>query len=251
LSDYIPVKEAFSHKIGKYLCWPNYTPLEAEKRLKQLIAIGVEAVATGGPHNVLGTPILGKGHTGVVVRALYREKEVALKARRTDTSRKTMAQEALYLRHANEWSVGPKLYQVSKDFIVMERLIGPYYGEWVKNHIHDPDAIKQSIITILYKTWKLDQSGLDHGELTRIRRHIIVTERGPRIIDFESASFDRKPSNLTSAAQSLFLNHRFASQLKKAHPLPDREALISALKRYKENPNMKNYDTVLRICNLV
>ncbi len=46
---------------------------------------GVEAVAIGGPHVVLGTPILGKGHAGVVIRALFEGREVALKARRTDT----------------------------------------------------------------------------------------------------------------------------------------------------------------------
>ena len=103
---------------------------------------------------------------------------------------------------------------------------------------------------ILDIAWRLDQSGLDHGELTRIRRHYIVTDDGPRVIDFESASFDRPPSNLTSTVQSLFMSHRFGQVLGRVYPMPDREALIGVLKRYKPEQTEENYRAVLEACNL-
>ncbi len=250
LSEYIPVKEALQHKIGEFLCWPQFDLETAEQRVTQLISLGVESVAIGGPHRILGTPILGKGHAGAVIRAVYMGEEVALKARRTDTSRSDMRREAGFLEHVNKWDVGPKLFGVSDDFIVMELLVGPYFGDWVKTHLGDPGAVMRNIAAILDIAWRLDQSGLDHGELTRIRRHYIVTVDGPRVIDFESASFNRGASNLTSTIQSLFMKHRFASLLARVYPMPDEERLIEALRRYKAEMNMENYRGLLRVCNV-
>ena len=250
LSKYIPVREALDHKIGEYLCWPQFNRETAEQRIEQLESLGVESVAEGGPHKVLGTYILGKGHAGVVIRAKYHGQEVALKARRTDTSRPDMLGEAEYLAHVNKWDAGPRLYEVSTDFIVMELLVGPYFGDWAKMHISDREAVMGNIREILDIAWRLDQSGLDHGELTRIRRHYIVTESGPRVIDFESASFNREPSNLTCTVQSLFMNTSFAGFLDSHYGLPDRDTLIEALRAYKGEPIMENYNRILRVCGL-
>jgi len=250
LSEYKPIGEALRHKIGEFLCWPQYDEEEAEQRIEQLKGLGVKAVATGGPHVILGTPILGKGHAGVVLRALFDGKEVALKARRTDASRKSMKREAEFIAHANNWGIGPKLYGFSEDFIVMELLVGSYFGEWVRDHIEDKVAVVGNVRAILDIARRLDQSGLDHGELTRIRRHYIVTEEGPKVIDFESASFERPPSNLTGTVQSLFMNHRFAQVLGRVYPMPERDELIGVLKRYKREQTEENYLTVLKACNL-
>ncbi len=68
-----------------------------------------------------------------------------------------------------------------------------------------------------------------------------MTEDGPRVIDFESASLDRTPSNVTSTVQSLFMKHRFAQVLGRVYPMPDRDKLLDALKRYKREPVESNY----------
>ena len=108
----------------------------------------------------------------------------------------------------------------------------------------------RNVRAILDIAWHLDQSGLDHGELTSIRRHYIVSDAGPRVIDFESASLDRAPSNLTSTVQSLFLKYRFAELLGRVYPMPDRDGLLDAVRRYKQEPSMINYLGVLDACNL-
>ena len=251
LNEYISIRDALDHKIGEFLCWPQFNQEEAEQRIEQLEALGVESVAIGGPHRVLGTPILGKGHAGVVLRAMYQGQEVALKARRTDTSRGNMSREASFLRHVNKWGVGPRLYGFSDDFIVMELLVGPYFGDWVKAYIDDREAVMNNIRAILDIAWRLDQSGLDHGELTRIRRHYIVTKAGPRVIDFESASLERTPSNLTCTVQSLFMNTSFAGFFGEVYGLPDRDQLIDTLREYKAEPVEENYNAILKICKLL
>ena len=250
LNDYISINDVLDHKVREYLCWPQYDEEKVKERIKQLQSLGVEAVSTGGPHRILGTSILGKGHSGIVIKALYEEMDVALKIRRTDSDRSSMHREANFLAHANSWNVGPRLFKSSDDFIVMELLEGEYFGDWVKRNIEDKEAIMQYIRAILDIAWKLDQSGLDHGELTRIKRHYIVTENGPRVIDFESASLERLPRNLTSTVQSLFLNYRFAKLLEKAYPMPDTNELIDALRKYKQNPVIENYKKISEICNL-
>jgi len=242
--------EALDSNAGRFLCWPVFDREEAEERLFQLNENCIEAVALGGPHYVFGYPILGKGHVGVVIRAIYKEREVALKCRRTDSDRPTMDNEARLLVKANEAGVGPEIYAHSKDFIIMEKLIGPYFGDWVSENIEKKDEIRKNVSAIIVIARKLDTARIDHGELTKIRRHYIITENGPRVIDFESASLSRTPKNLTSTVQSMFLQTRFAKVLAQAYPIPERDELLKVLRRYKEAPNEENYWRVLRAINL-
>jgi len=250
LNSFIPLGEALDSNAGRFLCWPVYDREVAEERLSQLKGLNIDSVALGGPHGVLGYPILGKGHVGVVIRATYEGMEVALKCRRTDSDRATMDNEARLLMKANEAGVGPEIYAHSKDFIIMEKLEGPYFGEWVSENIEERDEIRKNVSAIIGMARKLDTARIDHGELTKIRRHYIVTEDGPRVIDFESASLGRTPQNLTCTVQSMFLQTRFAKVLAQAYPTPDRDELLTALRRYKVAPNEENYKGVLKAINL-
>jgi putative serine/threonine protein kinase len=242
------LEEALQTEFGKFLCWPQYNLDEIEKRISQLRKLGVQAIAPEGPHKIFGTSVLGKGHSGIVLKAYYEGLDVALKVRRTDADRKTMTREAEYITHANKWKVGPKLYGYSHDFIIMELIEGQYFGDWVINNLDKPKEIRKSIKALLDIAWRLDQSGLDHGELTRIKRHYIVTSDGPRVIDFESASQKRRPSNLTSTVQSLFFNYRFSQILDRSFYLPEKEKIIKALKKYKTNPTRHNFLKIVEIC---
>ena len=250
MSSFVLLGEALDSNVGRFLCWPVFDRDVAEERLSQLNENCIESVALGGPHGVLGYPILGKGHVGVVIRAIYEGREVALKCRRTDSDRPTMDNEARLLVKANEAGVGPEIYAHSKDFIIMEKLEGSYFGDWVSENIEKKDEIVKNVSAIIGIARKLDTVRIDHGELTKIRRHYIVTEDGPRVIDFESASLGRTPQNLTSTVQSMFLQTRFARVLAEAYQMPDKNELLKVLKRYKESPSDENYRGVLRAINL-
>lgn len=251
MNEFKSLDEALDSNAGKFLCWPVFDQDVAEERITQLRSLGVESVALGGPHSILDNPILGKGHVGVVIRAMYQGLEVALKCRRTDSDRKTMDNEAKILRKANEAGVGPHIYANSKDFIAMEKLVGPYFGDWTRDNIEKMDEIRENVSIIIGIARKLDAARIDHGELTKIRRHFIVTEGGPRVIDFESSSLGRIPQNLTCTVQSMFLQTRFATVLAQAYPMPDRGELLKELRSYKKNPDEENYRGILRVLNLI
>jgi len=92
--------------------------------------------------------------------------------------------------------------------------------------------------------------GLDHGELSRADRHVIVKGEEPRIVDFESASTARRCSNVTSIAHYLFLNRRMRGLVGGFLPLPSRDGLFRALRRYKEAMTDEGFISVLVACGL-
>jgi putative serine/threonine protein kinase len=250
LSEYIALEDVMGHDVGIFICWPRYDEDTANQRLGQLKALGVEYIALGGRHRILGYPLLGKGHAGVVLKALKGKEEVALKIRRTDSDRESMHREAEMLALANKAGVGPKIFGFSEDFIAMEKITGPYLGEWI-NDFKDPEKLRHVLRALLEKSRNLDRAGVDHGELTRVKRHFIVTEEGPRIIDFESASTERRVQNVTATAQSIYLNRGFSSKLASHLTLPDADALIDALSRYKQNRTDENFRKILETCSLI
>jgi putative serine/threonine protein kinase len=99
-------------------------------------------------------------------------------------------------------------------------------------------------VAILEQCFSLDIAGLDHGELSRLTRHVIVSDR-PYIIDFESASTTRKTCNVTAAAQSLLLYGIVANKVKKIMCNTDKERLIQALRTYKHFHTRANFDAIL------
>lgn len=251
MSEYVPIEAAIGHAVGRFLCWPRYDENEAKQRLSQLKELGIESLALGGRHAILGYQVIGKGHVGVVLKALKGGEKLALKVRRSDADRESMHREAEMLRLANEVGVGPTLYGFSKDFIAMEKITGPYLGEWMNDFRGNAHQVKRVILGLLEKSRKLDETGLDHGELTKVKRHFIVAEEEPRIIDFESASTDRRTQNVTATAQSIFLNAGFASQLKPYLLMPAHRVLIEALSAYKRDQTDNNFNKILEACNLI
>ena len=246
MSEFVPLAESKGTRIGGFLCWPVYDEAVFDGRLVQLRELGVESIALGGPHTILTKSILGKGHAGVVIRAMYDGFEVALKCMRTDVNR-PMEYEARILGRVNEAGLGPRLYGFSDDFIVMEKIEGLYFGDWAKENMSKPELIRDYVLRVIDIAYRLDEAGVDHGELTKIRRHYIVTGDGPRVIDFDSGSLGRARHNLTSTVQSLFMHTTFAKTLGKVYPMPDRKELLAVLRRYKENPGKESYLALLDV----
>ncbi len=247
MTEFIAIQEAQGTEVGNFLCWPVFDETVFNRRVKQLDQLGVEAVALGGPHMVNNKLILGKGHAGIVLRAMFDGREVALKCRRTDAPREKMVQEARILSKANEVCVGPRLYGEAKDFLVLEELVGPYLGDWVRDNLRDFVRVKENIAAIIDIAYRLDMERINHGELVTIRRHFIVTEKGPRVIDFESGSLGRTPKNLTCVVHSVFMHTKFAKMLETTYQMPDRGDIIASLRNYKKSPSVDTYNKLLGV----
>ena len=129
--------------------------------------------------------------------------------------------------------------------MLMEFAQGQSIIEWAQGDLQKEQA-RAVAKTILQQCFVLDRAGLDHGELAHLDRHIIVDGARATIIDFESASTTRRPSNVSSAGQSLFVSGAIANALAKILP-HDRDAAIDALRKYKRDQTQQSLEGVLAL----
>jgi len=242
-------KEAY----GQVVCYPRYSVEELRKRLEELRKLGVTAIEFSGKKAVAGLPALGKGCVGVVVTAYRRNEKIAMKIRRVDADRTRMQHEAEMLKKANTVKVGPCLLDVSDNFLIMKFIEGMLLPEWI--HALEIRGtkfrIQRVLRNVLEQSWRLDELGLDHGELSRAPKHIIVDADGkPWIVDFESASVNRKVSNVTSMCHYLFIGSPIAKAIQAKLGQLDRAKLIQALRNYKQNRTRESFEKILKVCLL-
>ena len=97
---------------------------------------------------------------------------------------------------------------------------------------------------ILRECYLLDDAGLDHGELSTIDKHVIIQKNRNTIIDFESSSIDRKTSNVSGAAQAIFIGTGLAKIVQKKIKLPSKTKIINLIRQYKKNPTLENFEKI-------
>jgi len=241
-------------KYASVLCYPKYDSEEATKRIRQLKRLGVKAVHFTGKKKAFDIPVLGRGHVGIVVVASTKTGQAALKIRRLDADRKEMLHEAEMLAKANSVGIGPRLIATERDFLLMEFIDGTLLPDWAAN-IKGRGARKRTrsvLRDILEQCYRLDHAGLDHGELSRAPKHIIIdTLDKAHIVDFETASTLRRTSNVTSISQYLFMKSQLARILRRRIGNMDHEVLMVALRSYKHEPTRQNFVAILGTCGLV
>jgi len=238
---------------GRILCYPRFDDAELRNRVAELKSLGVTTVELTGLKRIENLPVLGKGCVSVVVLARNTLGRCALKIRRTDSNRSTMEREAEMLRIANSAGAGPRLHTASKNFLLIDYIEGILFPEWVKTlkGKGKKRSLQVAILGILETCFKLDRVGLDHGELSRAPKHIIVTAEGkPVLLDFETASVKRKPSNLTSVCQYLFIGSEVSKRVRKIIGEMDLRLLIEALREYKQEMSEEKFERILQASRL-
>ena len=228
----------------KILTFPQVTESEITKRIVELRKLGITHVSFTGPLQIEKCRILGKGYVGMVVLAKKRRNVVALKIRRTDSPRKNMTNEAKLLKIANKIGIGPKFIKNSKNFLMMEYIDGEKIIDWAKKSETKSKEIRSVISNVLNECFLLDNARLDHGELSTIDKHVIVNKKRNTIIDFESSSVNRKPSNVTGATQAIFIGTGLAKIIQKKIKLPTKMKIIELIRRYKKNPTLENFENL-------
>jgi putative serine/threonine protein kinase len=246
-----------SSRLIPLITYPHYSESEYKARIIEMESLGVTSIILGGGcgrKTILnGAHVAGKGCVGIVVKSKMGSKVCALKIRRTDSGRKTMDEEARLHRIANRAGVGPLFEGQTKNLIAMEFVNGQSIIDWVlgshnNNNNNNRTPLKGEIraigTDILDQCFSLDMANLDHGELSRLARHVIIAKK-PYIIDFESASDKRKTCNVTAAAQSIFLFGVVADRVRKILGNTDRQKVINALRTYKHLHTRANFDAVV------
>jgi putative serine/threonine protein kinase len=249
---FISIKKLVKEPYSKILGYPKASLRQLQSRISELEKLKIKSILFSGQTIIGSLQILGKGYVGVVVLAKKRKNVIALKIRRLDSQRSEMQSEGKLLELVNTVNVGPKLYDVSKNFLVMEYLEGDKIGDWIQTlkGVGSSKRLKSIVRTILEDCYKLDQMGFDHGELSSISKHIIIGKSRVTLIDFESSSVNRRVSNVTSATQAIFIGSGIAKKVQKIYKIPPKQRIIDVLRIYKQEQTRRSFDNILNILKL-
>ncbi len=250
-SSIVPVEQATLKPYSLVLAYPTADELSVRSRISQLEQLRVSSLVFEGPSKLDGLSLLGKGVAGMVVIGVVDGGKLAVKIRRVDSRRNDMLREARMLQLANDAGVGPRYIANTQDVLTMELVEGQRLPAWLTGlrGRGRKRRVKALVRGLLEQCHKLDSRNIDHGELSRAHKNVIVGANDlPSILDFESASLKRRPSNVTSLTQYLFLGGVFARKIRRIHGPVAREQLLQALKRYKSGEDP--LQTILHVLNV-
>jgi putative serine/threonine protein kinase len=247
----VPIEKLKEEPYASVLCFPKPREAELQSRLEELKSHDVTALEFSGKASAYGipAPLLGKGYVGIVVIAYLKGQRVALKILRVDADRPDLLHEAQMLAKANTVNVGPKLFRASKSFLLTQFIDGDLLPVWLENH-EEKTLVQEVLCEVLENCYRLDQIGLDHGELSKAPKHVIINQQHkPFFVDFETASDARKPANVSAICHFLFtsvgeVGRAIAGTLGERN----REEIIKAMREYKKSRTREKFETVLQTC---
>ncbi len=220
-------------------------------RLGDLTKLGVTSAAGGleggsPASSLMGWPVLGLGYCGLVLLGQWQGKSVAVKLLRPDAGRPSLWAEAQALQLANGVGVGPTYWTHSEGVLVMDWVRGDRLIDWLDHKLLTvPTPTVQAVLLQLADaSFRLDQLGLDHGELNCMASHGIVKGDRATIIDFSRASTQRRVSNVTALIQGLLIGTRLPQLLARRFLPLERSETIACLQAYKRDPCLEHFEAV-------
>jgi putative serine/threonine protein kinase len=228
--------------------YPSFEDNTFKARLKELESLGITSILSYGNTKIRNFSILGKGCVGLAVLVKYRKKICALKIRRTDANRLHMYNEVLMHSLANAADIGPILIDFSENFILMEFINGRNIVAWSAGDGILNEDIYNVLVSTLEQCYALDRIKLDHGQLSHLKCHLIISlQKKPTIIDFESASVGRKPSNVTAAANTFLTGRSLYPSLNYIVRKNQTEEIIRSLSEYKKTMTRESFDKIIKL----
>ena len=95
-------------------------------------------------------------------------------------------------KKANSANAVPNFVAVSKNFLLMQLIEGDLLPFWLETD-KEVVVVKQVLREVLESCYRFERIGLDHGELSKAPKHVIVDQQlKPWIVDFETASENAK-----------------------------------------------------------
>lgn len=222
-------------------------------RLRQLEDLKITALDFNGKLRAGRLSVLGKGVVGMVVIGVKDKKRIAVKIRRVDARRPSLTPEAEFLRLANSFGVGPECLGGTSDVLAMELIEGwclPAWLESLKGRGRRA-RVRRVVRNLLEQCVKMDAYALDHGELSRAHKNVIVSsDDNPKVLDFESASLMRRPRNFTSLTQYLFLGGSLTKKTSRILGPVDKDKLLSCLREYKSGGWRDAFEATSKVVGL-
>ena len=238
---------------NRLVAYPTGDGEEVNSRIRQLEQLEITGLDFQGRLKTDRLSILGKGVVGIVVIGLKNNRRIAVKIRRVDARRPSLIHEAELLRTANSLTVGPECLGGTTDILAMELVEGQPLPEWLESLMGRGlrSRVRSVVKPLLEQCVRMDAYGLDHGELSRAHKNVIVSNDDvPRILDFESASLMRRPSNFTSLAQYLFLGGSIAKKMIRVLGPVNRGELLRCLRDYKAGGLRDAFEATTKVLGL-
>jgi putative serine/threonine protein kinase len=252
-SNIVPLEGLVKNPYRELVSYPKPSDESVESRIRQLKSLGIEGLEFEGPLKIGKLSLLGKGVVGLVFAGTSDGKRVAVKIRRTDSRRRSMTQEAAMMRAANKAGIGPKCLGSSEDVLEMQFLDGQRLPVWLSalKGRGRKARVKATVKALLEQCIKLDAYGLDHGELSRAHKNVLVSKGDhPWILDYESASLMRRVNNFTSLAQYILLSGRFSRKVLRILGPVDRDEVVKYLRLYKAGQTNDAFESTLKMLQI-
>src|ERR671916_234201 len=213
--------DPLSPELFDIISYPRFSASEYLERISEIQSLGVKSIISRG----------------------------RFKIRRIDSNRRDLHQEARLHATANTAGIGPRIFAHTKNIILMEFIEGSSIVDWVNqdDKTANSETILEIVSDILVQCHKLDKLHLDHGQLHYLNHHVIISESSrATILDFESASYLRRTSNVTSASNSLLLGGHISERIADVlRILGKKDRLVRALRSYKVSPSEENFQEIL------
>lgn len=241
MAEIIPIGD---ERAKKALSYPKFVEGFYRKVLTDLRDLRVEGILSEGRIRIDNLRVLGKGCAAIVLLGVLKGSEVALKVLRADADRSSLRREGEILRIVNASGIGPRVLAVKDMVIAMEYIKGEVFLKWLKVQT-DTGKVRRVVKDLLTQCFTLDKMGIDHGELSEAKKHILIDEKDmPRIVDFETASTMRKSRNVVSIAGYIFFKKCVSEALRRHISWDDRK-VKSLLGEYKMTPSLENFEKIL------
>ncbi len=175
--------------------------------------------------------VAGKGHAAVVLVARTPWGYAAVKIRRRDSKKPSLAGEALLASRAHAAGAAPPVYWWGGEVIVYGLAAGPLLGDIMSRGAPPPSLIVEA----LEAARALDAAGILHEELSRPWRHVVFTDGRALILDYDSARAGC--GSVTRLAAGILARIGGAGILQGLRPL---------LAEYKKRCGRREYEEIVR-----
>lgn len=183
--------------------------------------------------------VYAKGKRGII----YKKGDVCIKVKNPRSAVDTLKNEAKYLKILNKKRIGPKFIKYEDKKLYRKFIEGVTIKEFLEKE-NDKKKIIQVLKQILKQCREMDLLRINKEELTNPYKDILITKKSKAImIDFERCKQVEKPKNVTQFLQYIARNKEV---LEKKNIMIDKNELIKLGKRYKENPDKKNFKKIIR-----
>ncbi len=193
--------------------------------------------------NVTDAKLFSRGKRGIIIKAMYKGKDVAVKSKRDDSKALgNIEREAMFLKILNKHDIGPRLI-MSNDFLMYEFVNGIFIDEFLKK------SKKKDIIAVLNKIFlqlnTMDKLGINKFEMIRPYKHILIEKNNPVMIDFERCRYTDDSKNVSQFLEFL-VRSEINETLKSKEINIKRAETIMLSKEYKKEKDLKPIFNLLK-----